>query len=112
MSNLLNSLPSLPALTSNDPLLSPPEASDFSFLQGSPSASPLSSIPLPGSAQEAQVIAGAQAAGVSGGIFGLSIGRVVAIILGFILIGGGLLLFRPVQEAATRAARTGAEAAA
>lgn len=43
---------------------------------------------------------------------GLSVSRVVAVVLGLLLIGGGILMFRPVQEAARTAGKAAAAAAA
>lgn len=104
----LNLLPTLPTLPNNP--LSDPTASPVSFLGQD---IPMPDLPqtLPGgimSGSTAAGIAGAVDKAAAGSFLGLSISRWVAIVLGFIAIATGLILFRPVQEVVKRTAQAAA----
>lgn len=104
-STLADILPELPPLndTENPPpgfKINPVDVAGY----GSSSAAP-----LPGANLGAQPgsVAGKVNSYVSS-VFGFPISQGVAIILGFIFISGGLLLFRPAQQIITKAAKVAA----
>lgn len=103
MSTTFPTLPTLPELGNNP--LSDATASPISFLGDAPTTGTPTFSP-----NTLSNIAG-KAASAATNIFGLSIDRWVAIVIGLILIAAGLFLFRPVQEAARSAARAAVVAA-